>query len=423
MIEQAQTVLFDWSQPLISDIMVVNADQECPSGWKPLFTNTWPGYQETCDCIKSIDPLKESEQSSDFQDVIIQDRIDDFKRQISFGQCSQEQLEQGCQTRPKVNPIEQDVILGKRICGGMMRETWANIQRPTDTDHEICERDRVFCEHYNVQSGDVCPQGFDLCNSTSIQQAICIKSGTPCPITQIKFQKSDPDLPLKLNENVSISFQREKSTFYPITQFDIKFEACKNHSQQGSSKGRKYDPGLDTDGTGCKPDPFTGETFDSSQLSIASLNELSLESDSQVLSLISAYPHSDLFFSDIRADKKSIKYKVLTKQAFGFDRFCEIYGGYTREMANEDLREFVKSQERTFSPGILWVQVTMCVLTIAGITLITKPCDNASNKWNRRLNVEYRSHTFTFPFLVANTLFGLISVIVFSVQSKEDHTI
>ena len=48
--------------------------------------------------------------------------------------------------------------------------------------------DKVFCEHSNVRSGDICPDGYKLCNTTSIQAKTCVNEGNSCPITKIKFE-------------------------------------------------------------------------------------------------------------------------------------------------------------------------------------------------------------------------------------------
>ena len=51
----SKKLLDDWNQPFIKNIKVVDANEDCPNGWKSIFSNKWPGISVNCDCIQPKD--------------------------------------------------------------------------------------------------------------------------------------------------------------------------------------------------------------------------------------------------------------------------------------------------------------------------------------------------------------------------------
>lgn len=185
----------DWTTLFLSDIQAIDSSKSCPDGWTNIFKNTWPGIAPSCDCITESDvsslqtdriPRPEFEQ---FKEAIMIDRLEYFAERVHPNQnCSDEQLKQECKDIPGIGPKVQNVILGKKICGKRLGLSWKNIQRPTDTNKQICQKDRWFCQNEAVKSGDVCPTDYRLCEGqVDLQNRVCVRQSQKCPITQFKF--------------------------------------------------------------------------------------------------------------------------------------------------------------------------------------------------------------------------------------------
>ena len=41
-------IISDYDKPLMTDIQVVNSDQECPFEYEPILTANWPGIEKGC---------------------------------------------------------------------------------------------------------------------------------------------------------------------------------------------------------------------------------------------------------------------------------------------------------------------------------------------------------------------------------------
>lgn len=61
--------------------------------------------------------------------------------------CSRE--EERCQTIEAVGPVKQQSIEEAMICG-KRENSFLTIDRPTDTNAEVCKMDRLFCNNKEV---------------------------------------------------------------------------------------------------------------------------------------------------------------------------------------------------------------------------------------------------------------------------------
>ena len=175
----------------------------------------------------------------------------------------------------------------------------------------------------------MCPGG------KSIQNKLCASSIDECPISQVaivsnSFSKEHYHT-LPFTGSYKLAFS-SASDHRPITQFRVDFPPCfaGDKTELPDEALKRHDPALMIDGAKCQEDEYVGLTVDPRFRSIGFLSEFQLESHSGVLQTIKDYPHSSLFFDDIVSDKQRINYKILTKEADYFDRFCEIYGAESR---------------------------------------------------------------------------------------------
>ena len=126
-----------------------------------------------------------------------------------------------------MEPVTQTVILGKTICVKPSVLTFSTLARPSDTDEQICAKDKVFCENKDVRSGDLCPPGTRLCGGPSLQARTCVPFDVKCPITELQFLTDSSSLPahyetLRFNDQLTLAYTREASRL-PISDFRIAF--------------------------------------------------------------------------------------------------------------------------------------------------------------------------------------------------------
>lgn len=63
-----------------------------------------------------------------------------------------------CKDNKAIDSVKQNIINGTLICGKKGGGNWLKVDRPGDTDYEICEMDQNLCQtDPNSKSGDKCP--------------------------------------------------------------------------------------------------------------------------------------------------------------------------------------------------------------------------------------------------------------------------
>lgn len=123
------------------------------------------------------------------------------------------------------------------FCGRRSNQNFLNAIRPKDTDADVCKKDPIFCNHKAVKSGDICPKGYRLCpGSQSIENRICIKSVSDCPINNIKAVQNNRYYPgyekARINSQISLAFSKSQNK-QPLTSFKLDFQACMNPDENG----------------------------------------------------------------------------------------------------------------------------------------------------------------------------------------------
>ena len=115
--------------------------------------------------------------------------------------------------------------------------TYLTVDRPGDTDEEICGLDALLCGDEAIRSGDRCPlpdqrvcPGFQ-----GLDNVVCVDSEEECPITDIRFVpvwkeralvtgRKPPAqwTALEYTEYLSLGFSRETDS-RPLTEFKMDF--------------------------------------------------------------------------------------------------------------------------------------------------------------------------------------------------------
>jgi len=173
--------------------------------------------------------------------------------QIKVGQlCSESDKSGGgqCRDEPAVEGVRQTVTDGVTICGKIAAPkssaatpadeylTYLTIDRPRDTDAEICRTDPALCYDDAIRSGDKCPlEDQRVCPGfQGLDNQVCVDSQEECPVTDIRFVpiwkeralvtgRKPPAqwTALAFTEYLSLGFSRETDS-RPLTEFKMDFQ-------------------------------------------------------------------------------------------------------------------------------------------------------------------------------------------------------
>lgn len=142
----------NWNlNPLISVFSVTKG--ECPSGYSPLFSTTFPGNNAGCDCSKST---KKKYKNKVFQNI-----------------CEEEHIINGCTIIPERNEKEITKWKGKTLCASRTRS--------------ISYLDIISGPHVKV-----CPRGTRQCGLIDTEKnLLCINEEEPCPLNYLEILPDD----------------------------------------------------------------------------------------------------------------------------------------------------------------------------------------------------------------------------------------
>ena len=131
-----------------------------------------------------------------------------------------------CQTIEAAGKVSQTSLLGNIICGKKSTHTYIGVSRPTDTHAEVCKQHHDFCDHPEIISGDLCPEGKQVCpGNQGVENKICMEDLNECPITDVKiiprYRLLDGYTGITFG-NVQVAFSKKENK-RPLTNFKMDF--------------------------------------------------------------------------------------------------------------------------------------------------------------------------------------------------------
>jgi hypothetical protein len=89
---------------------------------------------------------------------------------------------------------------------------------------------------------------------------------------------------------------------------------------------------------GCQVELYSNLTIDPRyKNSLIKVDELTLQNQSGVYSILNSMDTYDLFYYSKTVPKNLYQYNLFTRESFYFNRQCEIYGNFTRQDVFEKL--------------------------------------------------------------------------------------
>lgn len=199
----------NWNLSPINSVFITSK-QECPSGYSSLFSTSFPGNIEGCDCTKS---KKKS-----------------YKRKVLKNICEEDHIINGCTIIPERNSTQISQWKGKTICASRMKNfNYGNVI--SDTYVKICPRGKKQCGLIDTENNP-----------------LCIDENESCPINYIDILP-DGESPLYTNnvyklqlENGYILYMSNEVTSNPVI-IDVSIsennEVCA-HPYEGLLGENKY---------------------------------------------------------------------------------------------------------------------------------------------------------------------------------------
>ena len=138
----------NWNLNPLASVFSVSKD-ECPSGYTPLFSTTFPGNKAGCDCSKSNKKK--------------------YKNKVFKNMCEEEHIINGCTIIPERNETEITKWKGKTLCASRITS--------------ITYSDITSGPHVKV-----CPRGTRQCGFIDTENnLLCIDTAEPCPLNYLEI--------------------------------------------------------------------------------------------------------------------------------------------------------------------------------------------------------------------------------------------
>lgn len=221
-----QNLIHNWERGAIMEIQLASGT-DCPSGFEKAFVGNWPGTQSGCNCL-NIKCYRKG--------------VKDNK--LIKGSCNYNSTRCGCKT----------------VSSTPSRELWIY-----PNEKEFCvKRDselRWIDLYQNAEDSGSCKDGFKKCGNVSgISKGVCIPTDKDCPLTDIKFQNSNPD-PLKYTQIIGqntkhLYWTRDNNIADPLTELWVAEDGkvCLDQNYRYLTEGRSDYVLMNKEGKHCKED-------------------------------------------------------------------------------------------------------------------------------------------------------------------------